>query len=467
MPSAVSQKWLAMHLKCPSTMMDLFTAAAIWLEKIHVQQLDIEKRQHFAWRFFQSGLQFQVSNLPKKGEQTQLFMENNLNRRFSNKKFKVLVLLLPVAIVSPYAAWKAWHPTFEPLASPPKIEFKSIEVPSSLLAFLACLCFVFLFSKFFVAVLISFGSFKFHLILSKSFEWSMQHGCQKSFDRFPDPPGEKSHAELCGRIQLLGCRKNFKELHGLNLAPIEPQVFIHTWMALLDALAFAMSPSISFHLSPKWLFPGFGGRIIFNVWAFISITCLPDLRDDCSLLAGSFSDVCVPSFLFICFHKMIFLLVSWPELRPTFVFWFLLFVSRCLLGWMPALPGSLSNVHTAILSLPHGFRCWMPWPDHFPASLSAFVYICLPHGVSCPVPFPHCVSSTASTTWQRNQNEKTWRSGCRCRCLTFHPVTFGSTKATAEFWLLIFCSEKWVSSLETDHETGNLPESVDFLDIQQ
>jgi len=53
----------------------------------------------------------------------------------------------------------------------------------------------------------------------------MQHGCQKSFDRFPDPPGEKSHAELCGRIQLLGCRKNFKELHGLNLAPIVPQVF--------------------------------------------------------------------------------------------------------------------------------------------------------------------------------------------------------------------------------------------------
>ena len=53
-------------------------------------------------------------------------------------------------------AWKAWHPTFEPLASPPKIEFKSIEVPSSLLAFLACLCFVFLFAKVFVAVLISF-----------------------------------------------------------------------------------------------------------------------------------------------------------------------------------------------------------------------------------------------------------------------------------------------------------------------
>ena len=54
------------------------------------------------------------------------------------------MLLLPVAIVSPYAAWKAWQPTFEPLASPPKIEFKSIEVPSSSLAFLAVLCFLFL-----------------------------------------------------------------------------------------------------------------------------------------------------------------------------------------------------------------------------------------------------------------------------------------------------------------------------------
>jgi len=48
MPNAVSQKWLAMHLKCPSRMMDLFTAAAVWLEKIRVQQLDIEKRRHFA-----------------------------------------------------------------------------------------------------------------------------------------------------------------------------------------------------------------------------------------------------------------------------------------------------------------------------------------------------------------------------------------------------------------------------------
>ena len=89
---------------------------------------------------------FAVSSFkfPKKGEQTQLFMEKHLNRRFSKKRIQVLVLLLPVAIVSPYAAWKAWHPTFEPLASPPKIEFKSIEVPSSSLAFLAVLCFVFL-----------------------------------------------------------------------------------------------------------------------------------------------------------------------------------------------------------------------------------------------------------------------------------------------------------------------------------
>ena len=48
---------------------------------------------------------------------------------FSIKKnwTEVLVLLLPVAIVSPYAAWNAWHPKFEPPASPP-LEFKSIEV---------------------------------------------------------------------------------------------------------------------------------------------------------------------------------------------------------------------------------------------------------------------------------------------------------------------------------------------------
>lgn len=37
-------------------------------------------------------------------------------------------------------------------------------------------------------------------------------------------------------------------------------------------------------------------------------------------------------------------------------------------------------------------------------------------------------------------------------------------------WILttdFFCSEKLVASLETDHKTGHLPESVDFLDIQQ
>ena len=89
-----------------------------------------------------SSFKFQISQ--KKRTNTTCMEFKILNRRFSNKKFEVLVLLLPVAIVSPYAAWKAWHPTFEPLASPPKIEFKSIEVPSSSLAFLAVLCFVFL-----------------------------------------------------------------------------------------------------------------------------------------------------------------------------------------------------------------------------------------------------------------------------------------------------------------------------------
>ena len=110
---------------------------------------------------------FQIS---QKRRTNTTFHGKNLNRRFSNKKFEVLVLLLPVAIVSPYAAWKAWQPTFEPLASPPKIEFKSIEVPSSPLAFLAVLCFVFLVLEVFRCCSIFFGSFKFHFFLSKSFE---------------------------------------------------------------------------------------------------------------------------------------------------------------------------------------------------------------------------------------------------------------------------------------------------------
>ena len=429
MPSAVSQKWLAMHLKCPSRMMDLFTAAAIWLEKIHVQQLDIEKRQHFAWRFFQSGLQFQVSNLPKKGEQTQLFMEKNLNRRFSNKKFEVLVLLLPVAIVSPYAAWKAWHPTFEPLASPPKIEFKSIEVPSSSLAFLAVLCFVFLLlevfrccSNFFWKLQIS--PYFVEVIRVKHAAW-----LSKVIWSFPRSTRWKIPCRTLWKDSAPWLSKEIQELHGLNLAPIEPQVFqkqLRLWGVLTPGWLCRMPRPLlcllqfPFICLPNDCFLGFGGRIIFNVWAFISFTCLPDvcLRDDCSpaLLAGSFSDVCVPSFLFICFHTMIFLLVSWPDLLATFVFWFLLI---CL-EMLARLDACLAQI-TFQCSLPHGFRCWTHWPDHFPASLSAFACICLPHGISCPLPFPHCVSSTASTTW----NMTKW-----CRCLTFHPVTFGSTNAT-------------------------------------
>ena len=69
---------------------------------------------------------FQVSNL-----NTTFHEKKSSTEWFPQQKFEVLVLLLPVAIVSPYAAWKAWHAKFEPLASPPKIEFKSIEVPSS------------------------------------------------------------------------------------------------------------------------------------------------------------------------------------------------------------------------------------------------------------------------------------------------------------------------------------------------
>ena len=122
MPSAVSQKWLAMHLKCPSRMMDLFTAVAIWLEKRYMFSSWILRNVGILLEDFSNlvcSFKFQIS--------TQLFMSST--EGFPNKKFEVLVLLLPVAIVSPYAAWKAWHPKFEPLASPPKIEFKSIEVP--------------------------------------------------------------------------------------------------------------------------------------------------------------------------------------------------------------------------------------------------------------------------------------------------------------------------------------------------
>ena len=138
-----------------------------------------------------------------------------------------------------------------------------------------------------------------------------------SFDWFARSPGEKSHAELCGRMQLLGCRKNFKELHGLNLAPIEPQVFIKnsfacegfdgTRMALLDAGGLVTNVSFNFLSFVSHCLLGFG-RIIFR---------------------------CVPSFLFICFHAMIFLAGFLAGSSSDFFS----FVSRCLLGWMPALPG--------------------------------------------------------------------------------------------------------------------------------
>ena len=256
---------------------------------------------------------------------TQLFMEENLQPKVFPKKFEVLVLLLPVAIVSPYAAWKAWHPRFEPLASPPKIEFKSIEVPSSSSWHFLRFCVSrFLFSMVFRCCShFFFGSFKFHLFLSKSFEWSMvvkSHSIVSQIHQVKNPM--QNFVE--GFSSLVVARIS-KELHGLNLAPIEPQVFIKnsfacegfdgTRMALLDAGGLVTNVSFNFlsFVSQMIVSCVCGGRIIFNVWAFISFTCLPDLRDDCSLLAGSFSDVCVLSFLFICFHAMIFLLLSWPD----------------------------------------------------------------------------------------------------------------------------------------------------------
>ncbi len=72
-----------------------------------------------------------VSNLPKDcrfvmsffGHGTQFFMRI-LNGKSESLRLEVLLLLLPVAIVSPYAAWNAWH------ASEPQIsfEFKSVQV---------------------------------------------------------------------------------------------------------------------------------------------------------------------------------------------------------------------------------------------------------------------------------------------------------------------------------------------------
>ena len=125
-----------------------------------------------------------------------------------------------------------------------------------------------------------------------------------------------------------------KELHGLNLAPIEPQVFIKnsfacegfdgTRMALLDASAFAMSPSIClpndcFLGAPFWPdhFP-----MCVCVCAFISLHLFPHNDFLAGFLAGSFSDA---------FHLS----------------------QRCLLGWMPALPGCKNFVSHTV------FRCWM------------------------------------------------------------------------------------------------------------
>jgi len=143
----------------------------------------------------------------------------------------------------------------------------------------------------------------------------VKHGCQKSFDRFPDPPGEKSHAELCGRIQLLGCRKRSKELHGLNLAPIEPQVFIKnsfacegfdgTRMALLDA-------------------GGLVTNVSFNFLSFVSQMIVSWV-----LVAGSFP-MCELSFLLCVCQIFVSEMIApfWPDHFPMCVcFHFSSFVS--------------------------------------------------------------------------------------------------------------------------------------------
>ena len=68
-----------------------------------------------------------VSNLPKEcffWHRTRLFMRI-LNGKWESLRLdEVLLLLLPVAIVSPYAAWNAWHAS-EPLIP---LEFKSVQV---------------------------------------------------------------------------------------------------------------------------------------------------------------------------------------------------------------------------------------------------------------------------------------------------------------------------------------------------
>ena len=42
MPNDLSQKWLAMHLKCPSGVLDFFTALVFWLKKICISSLYLE-----------------------------------------------------------------------------------------------------------------------------------------------------------------------------------------------------------------------------------------------------------------------------------------------------------------------------------------------------------------------------------------------------------------------------------------
>ena len=94
MPSTVSQKWLAMHLKCPSRMMDLFTAVAVWLEKDTCSvQLDIEKPRHCCLKIFPI-LEWFPSFKSQKKKPTELEPQlfswrifSNTQSFFINKKF--------------------------------------------------------------------------------------------------------------------------------------------------------------------------------------------------------------------------------------------------------------------------------------------------------------------------------------------------------------------------------------------
>ena len=118
-------------------------------------------------------------------------------------------------------------------SSPLRCEFFLSDVSdggmssAKIMVVVLCFCVFFLRGFFSFCSLIFFCELQISPFLSKSFLAS-EACCQKSHLKIPSaqvPPGEKSHAELCGRIQFLGCKD--KRTSWFRLALLAAPRFAH------------------------------------------------------------------------------------------------------------------------------------------------------------------------------------------------------------------------------------------------